>query len=166
MNVRLAGFKRAASAVLVFTLLPLILRAGEFHIQLKTRTVYILPMANGLDRHLASRLTSSGVVWVVLEPENAGAVLTDRVDDAFWSWSNARYKPTAKTSNTGFTDYDRSGFERPRIGGYRGTVFLVDPRNGVVLWSIYEPAADSSPNTLDQAAVHVAVNLKKSLNPK
>jgi hypothetical protein len=45
-------------------------------------------------------------------------------------------------------------------------VFLVDPRNGVVLWSIYEPTPDTSPNALDQAAVRVAMNLKKSLNVK
>jgi hypothetical protein len=52
------------------------------------------------------------------------------------------------------------------MGSYRGTVFLVDPRNGVVLWSHYEPAAYSSPNSLDEAAERIAANLKKSLNPK
>jgi hypothetical protein len=52
------------------------------------------------------------------------------------------------------------------MGGYHGTVFLVDPRNGVVLWSMYEPIPDTSPKALDQAAAHVAINLKKSLNAK
>lgn len=166
MKPVLTGFMKTSSIVLPIVLLCSVLFAGEFHLQLKTRTVYIIPMANGLDRHLASRLTSSGVVWVVLEPENADAVLTDRVDEAFWAWSNARYKSTGKPSNTALNDDDRSRYERPRTGGYRGTVFLVDPRNGVVLWSIYEPTPDTSPNALDQAAVHVAVNLKKSLNAK
>jgi hypothetical protein len=123
-------------------------------------------MANGLDRYLASRLTSLGVVTVVLDPESAHAVLTDRVDGAFWAWSKARYKPTAGPSNGWFIDEDRLRYERPPMGSYRGTVFLVDPRNGVVLWSHYEPTAYSSPNSLDEAAERTAVNLKRSLNPK
>jgi hypothetical protein len=166
MKPVLAGFIRTASIIVMIVLLCSPLRGGEFHLQLKTRTVYIIPMANGLDRHLASRLTSSAVVWVVLDPENADAVLTDKVDPAFWAWSNAHYKSAGKPSNAILNDEDRSRYERPRIGGYRGTIFLVDPRNGVVLWSIYEPTPDPSPNALDQAAVHVAVNLKKSLNAK
>jgi hypothetical protein len=166
MKPVLAGCMKMPSIIATIALLCSVLCGGEFHLQLKTRTVYIIPMANGLDRHLASRLTSSGVVWVVLDPENADAVLTDRVDEAFWAWSNARYKTAGKPSNAVLNDEDRSRFERPRAGGYRGTIFLVDPRNGVVLWSIYEPTPDTSPNALDQAAVHVAVNLKKSLNAK
>jgi hypothetical protein len=160
------GFIKTTSIIVMIVLLCSALRGGEFHLQLKTRTVYIIPMANGLDRHLASRLTSSAVVWVVLDPENADAVLTDRVDEAFWAWSNAHYKSGGKPSNAALNDEDRSRYERPRAGGYRGTIFLIDPRNGVVLWSIYEPTPDASPNALDQAAVHVAVNLKKSLNAK
>lgn len=157
--------RRASAIILAIALLCSALYGGEFHLQLKTRTVYILPMANGLDKHLASRLTSSGAVLVVLDPENADAVLTDRVDETFWAWSNARYKPAAKP-NAALNDDDRSKYERSRMSGHLGTVFLVDPRNGVVLWSIYEPATGTSPNALDQAAVHVAVNLKKSLNAK
>src|SRR5579864_5299489 len=63
-------FRNAPATILAIALLCSLLPGGEFHLQLKTRTVYILPMANGLDRHLASRLTSSGAVWVVLDPEN------------------------------------------------------------------------------------------------
>jgi hypothetical protein len=36
----------------------------------------------------------------------------------------------------------------------------------MVLWSIYEPTPNTSADALDQAAVHVAVGLKKSLNAK
>ena len=166
MKPVLTGFVKIPTTILIIAWLCSILSGGEFHLQLKTRTVYIVPMANGLDRHLASRLTSSGAVWIVLDPENADAVLTDRVDEAFWAWSNARYKPAGKASSAALNDDDRSRYERPRMGGYRGTVFLVDPRNGVVLWSIYEPTPDTSPNSLDQAAVRVATNLKKRLNVK
>jgi hypothetical protein len=166
MKPVLTGFVKIPTTILMIPWLCSILSGGEFLFQLKTRTVYIVPMANGLDRHLASRLTSAGAVRIVLDPENADAVLTDRVDEAFWAWSNARYKRPGKASSAAFNDDDRSRYERPRLGGYRGTVFLVDPRNGVVLWSIYEPTPDTSPNALDQAAVRVAINLKKRLNVK
>jgi hypothetical protein len=166
MKPVLTGFVKIPTTILMIPWLCSILSGGEFLFQLKTRTVYIVPMANGLDRHLASRLTSAGAVRIVLDPENADAVLTDRVDEAFWAWSNARYKRPGKASSAAFNDDDRSRYERPRLGGYRGTVFLVDPRNGVVLWSIYEPTPDTSPNALDQAAVRVASNLKKRLNVK
>jgi len=69
MKPALTGFIKTASIIVMVVLLCSPLRGGEFHLQLKTRTVYIIPMANGLDRHLASRLTSSAVVWVVLDPE-------------------------------------------------------------------------------------------------
>src|SRR5580700_10087629 len=152
MKPVLAGFIKMPSIIAMIALLCPVLYGGEFHLQLKTRTVYIIPMANGLDRHLASRLTSSAVVWVVLDPENADAVLTDRVDEAFWAWSNARYKAASRSPNAILNDEDRFRYERPRIGGYRGTVFLVDPRAGLVLWSIYEPTPSTSANALDQAA--------------
>jgi hypothetical protein len=160
------GFVKSSSIIVAIVMLCSVLPGNEFQLQLKTRTVYIVPMANGLDRHLASRLTSAGVVWVVLDPEKADAVITDRVDETFWAWSNARYRSAGKSSNAVLTDDDRPRFEHPRAGAYRGTVFLVDPRNGVVLWSIYEPTPVTTPNALDQAAVHVAVNLKKSLTAK
>lgn len=166
MILPLAGLKKSRSIIPILALVGSAIFGGEFQLQLKTRTVYILPMANGLDRHLASRLTSSGAVWVVLDPQNADAVLTDRVDEAFWAWSNVHFKSVGKPSNVSLSDEDRSRYERPRAGGYRGTVFLVDPKNGVVLWSIYQPIPDPSPNALDQAAVRVATNLKKSLNVK
>ena len=154
------------SAFLIAALLCCAVSARDFQLQLKTRTVYIVPMANGLDRHIASRLTSSGVVWVVLEPESADAVITDRVDEAFWAWATLHYKTAGKNQNADLRDDDRSRYEHPRTGGYRGTLFLVDPRNGLILWSIYEPTPNTNPNALDVAAVHIATNLKKSLSPK
>ena len=136
----------------------------DFHLQLKTRTVYIVPMANSLDRHLASRLTSAGVLWVVLDPGHADAVLTDHVDEGFWLWSTALYG-SAKATNVSLND-NHFKFEHPRVGENRGTIFLVDPRTGLVLWSIYEKTQTTSPNGLDQVAERVAKNLKKSLEIK
>jgi hypothetical protein len=135
----------------------------EFRLQIKTRTVYIVPMANGLDRYLASRLTSSGAVWVVLEPSNADAVITDRVDQTFWDWSNAQYRSGSKTP-VPLPSVDVKAASKPAPP--QGTVFLVDPRTSIVLWSIYQPAPDSSPGALDQTAGRVANDLKKHLYAK
>jgi hypothetical protein len=154
------------STFLIAALLSCAVSARDFQLQLKTRNVYIVPMANGLDRHIASRLTSSGVLWVVLEPESADAVITDRVDEAFWAWSTMHYKAVGKNQNLSPHDDAPLRYEHLRAGGYRGTLFLVDPRNGLILWSIYEPTPNPTPNALDLAAVHIATNLKKSLSPK
>ena len=151
---------------LTVALLGFTVSAGEFQLRLKTRTVYIVPMANGLNSHIASRLTSSGVVWVVLEPESAEAVLTDRVDEAFWAWSTMHYKVAGKSPNVAPYDDDPLSFKHLNMGPYRGTLFLVDPRNGLILWSIYEPTANTTSNALDLAAGHIAASLKKSLTSK
>jgi len=157
---------RILSTFLTVALLCLTVSAGELQQRLKTRTVYIVPMANGLNSHIASRLTSSGVVWVVLEPESAEAVLTDRVDEAFWAWSTMHYKAAGKNSNVALRDDDPLRFEHLSRGPYRGTLFLVDPRNGLVLWSMYVPTPNTASNALDLAAAHVAASLKKSLISK
>ena len=149
--------------LLTAVLLGFTVSAGDFQLRLKTRTVFIVPMANGLNSHIASRLTSSGVVWVVLEPESAEAVLTDRVDEAFWGWSTMHYKTAAKNSNVTLNDDDPLRFKHLSTGPYRGTLFLVDPRNGLILWSMYEPTPNTTTNSLDMAAAHIAASLKKSL---
>jgi hypothetical protein len=157
---------RILSTFLTAALLCLSVSAGDLQLRLKTRTVYIVPMANGLNSHIASRLTSSGVVRVVLEPESAEAVLTDRVDEAFWAWSTMHYKAAGKNSNVTLHDDDPLRFEHLSRGSYRGTLFLVDPRDGLVLWSLYEPTPNTNSNALELAAAHIAASLKKSLISK
>ena len=43
------------------------------------KTVYVLPMSNGLDQYLAAQLTSGSVLQVVTDPHKADAVLTDHL---------------------------------------------------------------------------------------
>jgi len=157
---------KISSILLTAALLCFTMSASDFQLQLKTRRVYIAPMANGLNLHIASRLTSSGVVWVVLEPESADAVLTDRVDEAFWTWSTMHYKAAGKSSSMAVRDDYGFRFEHLQMGPYRGTLFLVDPRNGLILWSMYEPTPNTTSNALDLAAAHIAASLKKSLISK
>ena len=47
------------------------------------RTVYVLPMAGGLDQYLAEWLTRDHVMQVVTDPKIADVVLTDRLGEAF-----------------------------------------------------------------------------------
>ena len=59
------------------------------------RTVYVMPMARGLDQYLAGRLTSRGLFQVVTDPKLADAVLTDRVGEVLQNQLEAIF-PTPK----------------------------------------------------------------------
>ena len=43
------------------------------------KTVYLLPMAGGLDQYLALQLSSGGLLQVVTDPNKADAILTDSI---------------------------------------------------------------------------------------
>ena len=101
-----------------------------------------------------------------MEPESAEAVLTDRVDEGFWAWSTVHYKAAGKNSSVALYDDDPLSFKHMSTGPYRGTLFLVDPRNGLIMWSMYEPTPNTTSNALDLAATHIAASLKKSVIPK
>jgi hypothetical protein len=118
-------------------------------------------MSNGFDQHLASRLTSSHVLWVVLEPANADAVLTDALDTAFWSWMLQTYP--ARPGGTEATALRPDKRLPPPAAAHRGPVFLVDPRARLVLWSTYESPRDASPAELDRAATRITKQLKTAV---
>jgi hypothetical protein len=134
-------------------------RGADVRLQLKGNTVYILPMAYGLDYYLASQFTSSRVLRVTVAPEKAEAVLTDIVDEAFRTWCKLHYGGLVPPSQP-------ASYQRARPSPNPGTFFLVDPKTGTVLWSTYEPVERTYPNALDQVAVQVAKRLQKSLHPK
>jgi len=46
-------------------------------------TVYVMPMARGLDQYLANRIASQGLFRVVTDPKLADAVLTDAIGGTF-----------------------------------------------------------------------------------
>jgi hypothetical protein len=130
------------------------------------RTVYILEMANGLDQHMASRLTSSRVMWVVLEPSSADSVLTESVDDAFWTWL-ARTYPAAPGARP--APDTRASAPKPEATTqvrHPGTVFLVDPRARVILWSAWEEPWKKSPGELDRTAGRFTNLLKIAFEKK
>jgi hypothetical protein len=126
----------------------------------RIQSVYILEMSNSLDQHLASRISSSHVLWVVLDPAGADAVLTDSLDKAFWVWMQQTYPPGVLAALPDPGREGASARDNPPPANQRGTVFLVDPRRRVVLWSMYEFPKNPTPTELDRTAVRITNQLK------
>ena len=127
------------------------------------RTVYILEMSNGLDQHLANRLTGSRVMWVVLEPKRADAVLTESLDESFWSWlaqdlssrlpaQRRRRRSRAGIRKNAARQLQTSGHGLP--GG---------SARQVVLWSAWENPKNPSPVELGHSAERIANQLKSRI---
>jgi hypothetical protein len=127
------------------------------------KTVYLLPMAGGLDQYLASRLASGGILQVVTDPQKADAIFADHVGDSFEKSLDDLYGAVPKsgdsTSDTAFA----------RVGGgqhSQGTFFLVDRKSRDVLWSDEETPKGTSPTEMRRIAERVSTKLSKTLKPK
>ena len=175
--------------------LPLLAGAAEIGGS-KVNTVYILPMAHGLDQHIANRLTREHVVEVVADSARADALLTDRLGGSLeYQLEKLHPKPkppeeSAKSESDSESDKDASdssdkddknvskGRRAPRMmaeggppranafGGGKGTLFLVDTHSRNVLWSVYEKPKNTSPDELDRTAKRVVTRLKLDLAGK
>ncbi|MCC7173779.1 MAG: hypothetical protein IT159_01170 [Bryobacterales bacterium] len=128
-------------------------------------TVYLLPMANGLDQYLAHRITESGLLQVVVDPKKADLILTDRLGEALEERLKALSPDASEQKPAGDNNAARppapSGFARSK-----GTVFLVDRASGNVVWSAYEPPRRSTPEELDRVARRVVEQLKAPRNSR
>ena len=134
------------------------------------KTVYVLPMSNGLDQYLAAQLTSGTVLQVVTDPQKADAVLTDHVGQSFEQSLADLYstKPSAsdkdadKTEDTGNT-FARSGMQGQRG---RGNIFLVNRKTHDVVWSYFEAPGDKTPNGMRRTAAKISTKLGQSIKGK
>ena len=82
------------------------------------KTVYLLPMASGLDQFLAIRLTSGSIrKWSPI-PRRPMAILTDRIGAAFEQQLDDLYavKPTKKKTKTARASMD---YGKPPIKRFR-----------------------------------------------
>ncbi len=123
------------------------------------RTVYVLPMANGLDQYLAQRLSSDHVMKVVADPKIADVVLTDRLGEAFEQKLAEIRTADAKKDDKDKDDTRTHAAFRSSKG--KGTIFLVDAKSREVLWSDYEKVpASSSSDTLNREAERIAKKLQ------
>ncbi len=116
-------------------------------------TVYLMPMANGLDQYLAVRLTTSAVFQVVTDPQKADAVLSDQVGQMFEEKMTDLYgqKPKADAEPT-----------FARVGGMsraRGNLFLVDRKTREILWSNHEPLRGTNTAATEKTAGKIAEKL-------
>ena len=114
--------------------------------QSPARTVYILPMARGLDQFVAEWLTRDHVMQVVADPKIADVVLTDHLGETFEQKMAEIHPKDDKKSDSNATHTFRSSRGR-------GTVFLVDAKSRQVLWSDYEkvPGSMTDKNLNDEA---------------
>jgi hypothetical protein len=134
------------------------------------KTVYLLPMSNGLDQYLAAQLTSGSVLQVVTDPQKADAVLTDHVGQSFEETLADLYSPkpapsdkaAEKTDDTGNT-FTRSGMQGQRG---RGNIFLVNRKTHDVLWSFFETPGDKTPNGMKRTAAKISAKLAQSIKGK
>jgi hypothetical protein len=117
------------------------------------KTVYILPMAAGLDQYLAQWLTKDHVMQVVADPKIAEVVMTDRLGEAF-EQKMKEIRPDADKKSDG-TVPNTFRTTKPR-----GTIFLVDAKSRQVLWSDHhKPPSSNSDGDLNRTAEQIAKKL-------
>ncbi|MGQ9918968.1 MAG: hypothetical protein ACUVS7_16290 [Bryobacteraceae bacterium] len=144
---------------------------------LQIHHVYLLPMANGFDQHLAHHLTRQGLLQVVADPARADAILTDRLGKPFEQrleelYPEAKPAPGAKAKEdeeaeekgAAGMDLKVTPLERPTsFGRGKGTVFLVHRGSRAVVWSTYERPRRTTPDELDRSARRVTDRLGKAI---
>ena len=135
----------------------------------EVRTVYLMPMANGLDQYLAVRLSSLGTVQVVTDAQKADALLTDSVGAGFEEKVEELFSKDKAAAKPGQPNNDTPEFGRGRVGGgsrSRGTVFMVDRKSRELIWSVFELPKGTKPDDLNSTAGHIADKLGKAVGTK
>lgn len=144
-------------------------------------TVYVLPMAHGLEQYLANTLTGEHVFVIVTDPKMADAVLTDHIGAALQEKLDTMLapppteKPAAKDSDKDdakaggpatlvetVNKLDNPG-SRSSVGRSKGTVFLVDSKSRQVVWSTYELPKDGTSREMDRIASAIVSRLRKDM---
>jgi hypothetical protein len=168
-------------------LLPVLAGAAEIGGS-NVRTVYVLPMAHGLDQYVANHLTREKVFDVVADPARADAILTDglgkpleneleklhpkaksqEADAEDESAEDASADDDSKASPSRRSSKMLSNAEPPvsTFGRGKGTLFLVDTQSRSILWSVYERPKGSAADQLDRTAKRVVDRLKRDLAGK
>ena len=148
------------------------LRAADLE---DVHTVYVLPMAHGLEQYLANNLTKEHVFVIVTDPKMADAVFTDRVDASLQQKLNTLLAPPPAAPKEGEKSDSPKGsifdpvnkVENPAdtssVGRSKGMVFLVGTKSRQVLWSIYDLPKDASSRELDRIASAIVSRLKKDM---
>jgi hypothetical protein len=127
------------------------------------KTVFVVPMPNGLDQYLAVHLTTESVLQVVGDPNKANVILTDRIGVGL------EQTLSDLSANKADNKAEKLGDEfRPLGTGSRGkgAFFLLDHDGHKVLWSTYVESKDSQPASLNRLAAKIVERLQKDLARK
>jgi hypothetical protein len=141
------------------------------------RSVYVMPMSQGMDQFLANRLAGQHVFQVVSDPKLADAVLTDRIGPAL-NTSLEEIAATAKPAAAEDKDAKdakkepaaMNKLDNPSLastfGRGKGTFFLVAAKSREVLWSTFEVPKNSTAGELDRTASDIVSRLMRDLKKK
>lgn len=132
------------------------------------KNVYIMPMAGGLDQHLALLLTQEHVLQVVTDPEKADVLFTDRIGTGFEAALKELYPPPAEKADEQDQKADASNvtFQAPAmkpLSRSRGAVFLIVRNSRDVIWSTFEEPKSTDPKDLYKAAKEIVDRLAKDM---
>ncbi len=147
----------------------------------EVKSVYLFPMSNGLDQYLANRLTRDHVFQVVTDPKVADAVITDKLGQGFES-ELLKVRPDLKPvpPKKEIADKDKKDDDKdkkedkpvedmtPPINTFRtaqGTIFIVQARTQMVVWSTYQRPPNHSPKEMERTAEKIASLLEKDIAP-
>ncbi|MBZ5603855.1 MAG: hypothetical protein LAO79_16275 [Acidobacteriia bacterium] len=128
------------------------------------KTVYLLPMSNGLDQYLAIKLTTGVILQVVTDPQKADAILTDHVGGSLESKLDELYGEKPKQDSE-----DIFAVQKPisqPLARARGAIFLVDRKSRNIVWSDYERPKNTTPAAINQLAEKIASKLAKDTKGK
>ena len=140
-------------------------------------TVYMLPMAHGLEQYLANCLTRDHVFTIVTDPKMADAVLSEHVGAALQEKLDEMLAPPPpekpEKSGDGSSGSLADAFDKmaspvrnSTVGRSKGTLFLVDTKSRQVVWSTYELPKDVTSKELDRIASAIVSRLKKDMGLK
>jgi hypothetical protein len=160
---------------------------------LQVKTIYLLPMSGGLDQYLTNWLTREGHFQVVTDPQDADAILTDRVGEAFESRMAALYPPEkeepkvetkgkdgkekskediaadrAEAQRASDMETIRASQQEPRVSSFsssKGNVFLVHAVNRKVIWSSYRRVKSRGADDMNRVAEDLAKQLVRDSSP-
>ena len=138
------------------------------------KTVYLLPMSGGLDQYLAVRLAANGAFQVSTDAALADAFFTDRIGSNFEKILedlNNPKKPTANSSKISkdSSEDDSDAFSKPTmqpLSRGKGSLFLVDRKTHVVLWSMYAKPKSSQADDMNALASQITSQIAKDRKAK
>jgi hypothetical protein len=93
-------------------------------------TVYMLPMAHGLDQYLANVLTAEHIFVIVTDPKAADAVLTDHVNPALQEKLDTLLAPPPPPPKEGEKDEPKGTLLDPANKLSNGGEFQCGPQQG------------------------------------